>query len=344
MTSRYARSRVGFVVALAASTASAQANRDVPATDTLIARKLFREAGELRDRADWSGAVDKLRQVIDIKETAGVRLHLAHALAKVGHFVEALESLGRAEKLNDAVTFDGELEKAIAKEREEIQAVIPTIEIRCAEPCEVRAVVIDRKRVAQPPDALYVDPGTHAVEVYASGHAPFVTEVTARERDRVAITPVWPDIAPAQTPTRAPARARGGGREEKPSHAKTYVILGEGAFALTGIVLGLAFRSAATSAEGKAIYQRARLTGDCGKPSPGEVQLCADLADNVDSRDRNDRLATISFIGAGVGLGAMVATELLWPKAGRKSARMRPQFLTAETGAGFQLGVRGVLE
>ncbi|MFO0565598.1 MAG: hypothetical protein U0263_08045 [Polyangiaceae bacterium] len=121
-------------------------------------------------------------------------------------------------------------------------------------------------------------------------------------------------------------------------------MLGEGAFALTGIVLGLAFRSAASSAEDKAILQRASLTGDCGKPSPDEAPLCAHLADNVDSRERNDRFATVSFIGAGVGIGAMVATELFWPRAGKKSGRIHPHFVTAESRTGIQLGVRGVLE
>lgn len=69
-----------------------------------------------------------------------------------------------------------------------------------------------------------------------------------------------------------------------PDHAKTYVFIGEGAFALTGIVLRLAFRSAESSAGNKAIGQRARLTSDSGNPNLSEAQVT--VGDGYEPRRR----------------------------------------------------------
>ncbi len=343
------RRRLGAIACvpllLSASTALAQPPREASASETVMARDLFREAGRLRDQGDWSGAAKKLHKVVEIKETAGVRLHLAHALARTGQLTAALRSIERAQALNQSAARPATLDEAIAQERADIEARIPTLAVRCADACDIKAIIIDGTPVARLSEPARVDPGRHRVEVVVAGRSTFATEVTAQERARLEIIATWPEASASATasPASSSTRDSAPAPESAPSNTKTYVMVGEGAFALTGLVLGLVFRSAANDAEDEAIRQRAALTSSCSNPIASEKQLCADLRDNVDRRAHKEGLATGSFIAAGVGIGAMVATQLLWPSAASRSSSGSVRFVAAASPQAIQVGVGGVL-
>lgn len=330
---------------------AAQPSRDTAtAVETLLARRLFQEASELREKGDYPGAIAKLREVVQLKETAGVRLHLGHALAASGQLVEALASYDRAEELMRAGSGEADLSKALATAREETEARIPTVAIRCARACEIKAVIIDQKPFGKSAASspIRVDPGAHRVEVYAAGRAPYVTDITTKERERVEVVPKWPGAASAVSPPQAPPPALE--REAKAdSTTKTWVLVGEGAFALAGVTLGLVFGNAANSAEDRAIRQRADLfaktgtTNFCGNPTPSLVGECSELEDTNDARKRNDTLATVSLAAAGVGVAAMLATVLLWPKAEAHAGRSSPRLVAGVSPGTIQVGVAAVL-
>ncbi len=71
-----ARRRCSF--ALAALFYAVGAHAEPSAADIASARRLFSEATELRRAGQWSDAAAKLREAIAIKETPGLRFHLAH--------------------------------------------------------------------------------------------------------------------------------------------------------------------------------------------------------------------------------------------------------------------------
>jgi hypothetical protein len=341
---------------ISTSTTLAQPASEPSASELAIARRLFREATELRDKGDWAGTEAKLREVVEIKESAGLRLHLGHALAQNGKLVEALASYDRADELIRAGAKEPEVEKALGPAREALRSRIPSVTVTCAQACELDKVVIDGKpmRDASLGKPILVDPGKHRIQVHAAGRAPFATEIEAREGQALATVASWPEAKPAAPAATgpapdpadeaAPARSRTAG-----ANGKTIVLVAEGTFALAGITLGLVFRSAANSAEQRAVDQRSDLfartgtTNFCASPTDELARLCDDLGESNDDRQRNDTLATVSFVAAGVGVGAMIATALLWkdPETTRSATALRLD--AGATTDGVHVSLSGVL-
>jgi hypothetical protein len=106
---------------------------------------------------------------------------------------------------------------------------------------------------------------------------------------------------------------------------RTWVLIGEGAFTALAIGSGIFFLNDKSHAEEqidlaqKHIDENAANPGSaCSNPQaePEGVQdACGQLTTLTDQRDRSKTLATVSFIGAGVGAVALVSTFLLWKPA-----------------------------
>src|SRR5262245_45898151 len=69
------------------------------ATELAVARRLFAEAVDLEHDERWELAASKLRDALAIKDTPGLRFHLAHCEEKRGHLVEAMLNYDRASEL-----------------------------------------------------------------------------------------------------------------------------------------------------------------------------------------------------------------------------------------------------
>jgi tetratricopeptide (TPR) repeat protein len=67
-----------------------------------VARRLFDEGKAAEDAARWREAADKFRQAAAIKDTPGIRFHLARCEEEQGAFVEALVEYDRARELIDS--------------------------------------------------------------------------------------------------------------------------------------------------------------------------------------------------------------------------------------------------
>src|SRR4029079_11912267 len=68
-------------------------------SDIAEARRLFSEASDLRTEGKWDLAAKKLEAAIAIKETAGLRFHLAYCEEKMGHLLAATRDYDRADEL-----------------------------------------------------------------------------------------------------------------------------------------------------------------------------------------------------------------------------------------------------
>src|SRR6266542_602657 len=108
-------------VALGISTLGADA---VP-TEIALARRLFTEARAAEDAKDWPLATAKLREAISIKETAGLRFHLAYCEEQQSMLVEALIDYERSQDLTAGTNDD--LRKQVPAKRESLHKRIPTI-------------------------------------------------------------------------------------------------------------------------------------------------------------------------------------------------------------------------
>src|SRR5687767_14734210 len=98
---------VGLVVSVASPSAAAEPSP----SEISVARRLFDEGRAAADAARWAEAAGKFRRALAIKDTPGIRFHLARCEEEQGAFVEALIEYDRARELIDAGTKAPDVEK-----------------------------------------------------------------------------------------------------------------------------------------------------------------------------------------------------------------------------------------
>jgi hypothetical protein len=311
---------------------------DPPSAEIALARRLFSEARTAEEAKDWPVALAKLRDAISIKETSGLRFHLAYCEEQQGMLVEALVDYERAEDLS--VDKDEELRSQIPLRRTSLQKRIPTVTLLLArDPANARLTVdghvLGSTSFGKP---IPLNPGIHAFVVSSPGLATFSTELSLNEADaivtNVALAPepnsnsptALRDEPPKRTPVDVAANV-------SPSRARTYVLIGEAALTVGAAAIGVAFTLEGASEDERADRDRSRVSNSaCAAPSPPDIAaICVDLAGAVDSAQRDRSIARLGFISAGVGAAGFAATLLLWPSA-RSQAAIRPWVLAGSTG------------
>src|SRR5690349_9230742 len=86
----------GGACALLLSSLVTIARAEPSAAEIKTARQLFAEAESLRSKGDCRTAAEKLRLALQIKETPGLRFHLAHCEERLGQLVQADADYRRA--------------------------------------------------------------------------------------------------------------------------------------------------------------------------------------------------------------------------------------------------------
>jgi len=135
------------------------------------ARELFADAESDEDAGQWLGALEKLRRVSRVKETAGVRYHEALCEEHLGRLASALgdytaaEAQARAENAQDVM-------QPVAKQLAELGPRVPRLTIRVAPDAGTATVRLDGAAVAPGlvGTAIPVDPGMHQVSRAEIGH------------------------------------------------------------------------------------------------------------------------------------------------------------------------------
>jgi hypothetical protein len=284
--------------------------------DIALARRLFSEARAAEDSKEWALAAAKLRGALSVKETAGLRFHLAYCEEQQGMLVEALADYERSEDLGKPSNED--FVAQLPARREALHKRIPTVTVLTPPAATDVVVSVDGRVVpaAFLGKPIALNPGSHKLSASATGRVAFFSEVVLREGDalvtsaamapveeRKPVSPLPP--APVASPPPVPAPTGGG------SQARTYALVAEATLALGALAVGIGYTAGASSADSNADRARSAVgTQGCSAGSPsdecGKLQHFVDLA-------QNDRfIALLGFVGAGVSAAAFAGTLVLW--------------------------------
>lgn len=316
-----------LVGSAAPRTAEAQERPD----DVGRARELFVQAGELRDRGDLRGALEKFEAAHGLAVNPITTFELAGTYATLGMLVEARDAYASIAR---QPTRPGETERATEARRqgptaaEALRRRIPMLSIKIAVPADALSVSLDDHPV--PPAALEapqpVDPGTHHLLATSAGGARaeqtiIVSEGESREV-RLTVTPA---AAPAPTVELEP-------KASAPSRAPDARGNHLGPFAYAGFGVGAAGFVVGTVLAGATLSKASSISVDCG------TTACVQSAKDATHSARDlGTAAVVSYTLAAAGVGVGLADILLY-KPGR--ATESDHELRAWIGVGVA-GLRG---
>lgn len=294
------------------------------------ARRLFAESVALREEGRFAEAAERLRAALSLRDTPGLRFHLAHCESRVGHLLLARAEFGRAQALLDRGAPGEDVRARIPDALAELAGRIPSIELTLPLQASELEVTLDGARLGR--DALErpieVDPGAHVFRVVARGHAAASqrVEVAEGERRTVLLSP-GPPAGQRAAPT-VPRAASGGGRVDPGNPRggadfpwRTAVLAGEGLVAASGVAIAIGFAAVARGSADRSDGLRRRLSdvapgfavySACAPEGTGPADLCARLAAEESERRRAE---TIAWAGAGVALAggaSLAATWFFW--------------------------------
>lgn len=307
------------------------------------ARALFASATELEARGDYAAAVEKLKSALAIKETPGLRYHLAHCEEQLGALVAASNDYARAAELIRAGAAAPDVEPLLPLAADRLDSRIARLELVVPAGAQASA---ELDGVALPASAfgapLKVDPGAHRLLVRSPGQADFKADLGLSSGERrtvkVFFEPSRPPLA-SSAPVAAPALSHPNGAEPGGFGGREVVLLSEAALALTGVGLGVGYLvargNAAQRVESAQAAVDAASSGTSGCGGAPALPACADLEQALVDHSHATTLATASFVGAGVAASALVVTWALWPPSSHATS-----FALAPRAAGFELTAR----
>jgi hypothetical protein len=293
-----------------------------------VARRLFDEGRAAEDAARWREAAEKFRRAIAIKDTPGMRFHLARCEEEQGAFVEALVEYDRARELLDGGMRAADVEKLLAGARERVRAKVALLTLRL--PTDVKNVSVELDGKALSASVLGVpmpiNPGKHRLNTVAVGRTPSALEITlgVGEVRELAIELPVATTAPLRSPpavASAPVSRPDPSGDDPSVPTRTIVLVGEASLFAAALTTGIVFSVARSSANTR--YEKANRMvldsvmgmDDEGKACSEEVRLgCAELDQAGRDRDRAGAYALGGFVAAGVSAAAFGLTYWLWPR------------------------------
>lgn len=320
------RKFVARSLSIALLTLSGAALAEPTPSEIALARRLFADALVLENAGNWSGAIAKLKDAIAIKETPGLRYHLAHCQEQRGALVAASLDYERASELIQAGAQAPDVEQLLELANQRLLTQIPKLTLVLPPDVSGASVEIDGKLVSPAiiGKAMPIDPGSHRVVARAPGRAPFEKKLVVGSGEsltlELALAPLEPKPS-AQAAVLAPV-ARPKAAEAKDSGsdfgAKEVTLLTEAALVAAGVGVGLGFTLARGNATDRA--QRFQLEIDdlsggdesaCQAAAP--LSECAQLREALRARKTHGTVAAVGFIAAGASAAALVATWVFWP-------------------------------
>lgn len=259
------------------------------------ARRLFAEAEREEAAERWAIALEKLRTVLAIKETSGVRFHVAHCEERLGQLVAALADYRRAAELADSLS-GAERDDLVKRSADEIAALeprLPTVKIVLPEGVSGASATLDDKPIAlaTPPAPLRLDPGEYQLVVTAPGRVAFRDKLLLVERSTYAVEVVLPLDQPAKPAVVAePPRSTAAPLEPPAPGASS------GPSTLTYVAAGATIALAATSVY---FYTRKKSLED------DTASACA--TSHCDASARQDSIDSAKTTMLATGAGAVLA-------------------------------------
>ncbi|MEZ4373788.1 MAG: hypothetical protein R3B07_23405 [Polyangiaceae bacterium] len=310
-------STTALLLCLAAG-ASAQSQSDLQA-----ARAHFKTARQLEDEKNWEGASSELRAALAIKETPGLRYHLAYCQEQVGRFAAALRNYKRAQQLLAEGQKAADVSELLGPAIQRVEAWVAKLTFVSLDGASPK-VFLDGNAV-DTSAPIVVDPGLHqirsvngdqvqALEVTLKAGETRQIELGSAAKPPPAAVPTLarPRPAPPQDTTQPP--------ESTGSSLKVPVLIAEGVVTLAGLGLGIGFTLQANKASEEADQALADINQkdperQCSSDSASVQSACAQLADFKQQEFDAKDIATVGFVTAGVGAAALITTWLLWPEA-----------------------------
>ncbi len=299
----------------------APAGADPISTEIVLARALFAEARAAEDAKDWRLAAAKLREAIAIKETGGLRFHLAYCEEQQGLLVEALVDYERSDDLT--IGSSEEFRKQLPAKRESLRRRIPTITLLVPPEPAVMSLTVDGH--AMPPAVLGkpipLNPGRHTLVLSAPEYTPFTSQISLGETDAVVANAILTPLPKGQEasvfkPTPPPAPPlRASNAEVAVSTGlptRTYVLIGEAAIALSGVGLGIGYGLQASSEDDLVASIRRGIMDPAYCNTDPKPTRCLELHDAQERANRDRLISRIGFVGAGAAAAAFVGTLIFW--------------------------------
>jgi hypothetical protein len=245
----------------------------------------------------WAAALEKLERVVAIKETAGVRFHIAVCQEKLGQLVKSLESYERARDLASSSGSDDVLDMA-GPEIERMRTRVPRIRVEAPKGVGPLVVLIDQSVYADLPSGheIRLDPGTHQVLVKVDGEVRLDRLVSLSEGQSETLSVRdWRSPDPPPAPTETSSSPADADQAEVGGGVPTVAWIALGAGAVLGVGGYLAYSKADDlAAESAAVCARS-------------IECDPDRANAV---RRWDGLALGMWVGAAVGIGTGVGLIL----------------------------------
>lgn len=192
------------------------------AAEVRTAKRIFTQAEQDEASGHWAEAVEKLEQVLAIKETAGVRYHLANCQEHLNEFLKAQGNYERARVLAE----EGKVADVLTMVRarlESLRAKTPSIILVFRpqpKPQELLEITVDSNLVEsnQAISGILTDPGLHRLLVHLNGNVVLDRSVLSREgAAQTLLVELSPSIsaapassAPAVSPTNIDATKQQG--------------------------------------------------------------------------------------------------------------------------------------
>src|SRR5450755_1494539 len=242
------------------------AHADPSAAELSGARQSFESAVALEADQKWAEATVKLRAALAIKDTPGLRFHLAHCEEQQGVLVEAALDYDRASELLRQGAKAPDVQKLLAPASADLKRRIPHVTVEIPSDVSNPVAQLDGKAFAPSELALglALNPGSHQLKVSARDRSPFDREFSLKEGDQISIraelkSNALPPSALGATPAPQSAQpgasapvvaAKPAAAPRKPS-AKPFLLLGESAVAVAGLALGVGYAVAESSARSR---------------------------------------------------------------------------------------------
>ncbi|MGE0321022.1 MAG: PEGA domain-containing protein [Polyangiaceae bacterium] len=257
-------------------------------------------------------AYEAFRAAWELRQTTGIACNLGQTEMELKKFRDAAEHLDWClAELPEPKPVEG------AKDLESAKAHVVTL-LLVAQP-EGATIQIDGQPVGTAPTArpIFLEPGTHKLELFREGHDAHIESFDAVAGDSVKkeislvarVSEVDAGLPPASEPADVAPAEPVRPLPESGVEAKTLVVVGGGVATLGAVAAGVLFRIDASSKADK----RDRLQRDAGDCFASASTQCHELSEAQSDYESLANTSTL-FFGLGAGLAVLtVGTYLLWP-------------------------------
>ncbi len=350
---------VSLAIAVGLFCSPVLAQGEPSAAEIAVARKLFSEASSLESKKEWAAAEGKLREALKIKETPGLHYHLGYCLEQQAKLVDALVEYDRASEMLEQGIKAPDVAELVGPARDGVKKRVASVTLKVSDEVEDETIEIDGVSVkrALVGKAIPVNPGHRVIGVSAPGRQAFRRELDLTEGELREIEVTLPRLGNTKGgPTKGveddqPAEGASGSASSSGIPARTWVLLGEGAFtalAIGGAVLFTLDKNHAADQADAAQAEVDRKSGNSSSACPDKGNVigvendCGQLKDFTDQKDRSKTFATLSFVGAGVGAAAFLTTLFVWKTSSSKSEARVPPHVAPNVNLGPRQAFVGV--